>query len=245
MFSLNIFNNPEPLSIYLVKVDGTIIGSLDNIIDKSTATLNISLNKQYELNFDIVKRYDDKENWYEYIHEGMYLFVDRVGLFKMEQPAIENDLLKEKKTIRAFSVDIELESKKFSLPINTGLKTSMEYCVQYDTNETEELLNPYTGIPYDWIVVYNTYPEQLAEWKTKLNNISTLGVEGWDIDSDNNFYTEDTDEIEKVTNLLNLIPRLKSKITYADNPDGSKDSIIYANNGGVKQRIILSTGRFS
>ena len=97
MFSLNIFNNPEPLSIYLVKVDGTIIGSLDNIIDKSTATLNISLNKQYELNFDIVKRYDDKENWYEYIHEGMYLFVDRVGLFKMEQPAIENDLLKEKK----------------------------------------------------------------------------------------------------------------------------------------------------
>ena len=248
MFSLNIFNNPEPLSIYLVKVDGTIIGSLDNIIDKSTATLNISLNKQYELNFDIVKRYDDKENWYEYIHEGMYLFVDRVGLFKMEQPAIENDLLKEKKTIRAFSIDIELESKKFSLPINTGLKTSMEYCVQYDANETEELLNPYTGIPYDWIVIYNTYPEQLTEWKTKLNNISTLGVEGWDIDSDNNFYTEDSDEIEKVTNLLNLIPRLKSKITYADNPDGSKDSIItdyiditYNNNEEITRYTLFTT----
>ena len=248
MFSLNIFNNPEPLSIYLVKVDGTIIGSLDNIIDKSSATLNVSLNKQYELNFEIVKRYDDTENWYDYVHEGMYLFVDRVGMFRMNQPTIDNDFLKEKKTIQAFSIDIELESKKFVLPINTGLKTSMEYCVQYDANETEELLNPYTGIPYDWIVIYNTFPEQLNEWKTKLNSISSSGVYGWDIDSENNYYTEDADEIEKVTEFFNLIPRLKNKVNYVDNQDGSKDTVItdyiditYDSNENIIKYTLFST----
>ena len=230
MFYLNVLGNPEPLSIYLVRVDGSILGCLDDIIDQPSASLNINLNKQYELSFDLKKPTEHEleinaeklpANWYEYVHEGMELLVDKVGLFKMNQPTISNNGETEIKQIRAYSVDSELEDKTTVLSINTGLKTSMEYLVKYDDDETEELLNPYTGIPYDWIVVYNMFPEQLAELAEKLSN-DYYGTP----DAHGDVTVTDPDKMQEITDWITLIPRLKSKATHTDNPDGSVDTSI-------------------
>lgn len=246
MFTLDIYGNPTPLSIYLAKVDGSVLGCLDNIIEQETASLTINLNKQYELSFDVV--YDeDQPNWFEFLQSGMYLFVDKIGLFKMTQPDIDESSDQEKKSIKAYSIDSELEDKKIILSINKGTKTSSEYLVNYDDGEEEVLLNPYTGIPYDWIVIYNTFPEQLTELQTKLNN-NYYGTPN----TDGDIIVSDADQLQEITDLITLIPRLKNRAIYTDNEDGSQDTSIIeyvtpSYNGEISRSVdtSISSGSFS
>lgn len=160
MFKLDIFGTPQPLNVYLAQVDGTPLGLINDYINEETASLEIGVNKQYHLSFQITEA--EFQPWFDRIIEGMYLFVDYIGLFKINQPTIELNGLKDVRQIDAYSVDSELEDKNCNYPVNTGKKTaesvSLEFVVQYDDGETENLLNPYTGIPYDWIVLYNTFP---------------------------------------------------------------------------------------
>lgn len=219
MIELDYFSNPKPLSINVLRVDESVLGCIDDIIDDKTASLNIGLNEQYELTFDATK--NDNSNWYDYLNEGMYLSVENVGLFKMRQPDINNDGAKEKKSIHAYSCDSELEDKNIELQINVGIKSSKEYLVSYEDGETENLVNPYTGIPYDWIVLYNTFPEQLSAFKTLFES----GHFG-DPDESGDTSVTDADLIEELGGTLSLFPRLINKITYVDNEDGSKDSVL-------------------
>lgn len=160
MFKLDIFGTPQPLNVYLAQVDGTPLGLINDYINEETASLEIGVNKQYHLSFQITEA--EFQPWFDRIIEGMYLFVDYIGLFKINQPTIELNGLKDVRQIDAYSVDSELEDKNCNYPVNTGKKTaesvSLEFVVQYNDGETENLLNPYTGIPYDWIVLYNTFP---------------------------------------------------------------------------------------
>ena len=170
----------EPLQIYLTNPSGQFARSLNYAIDETTTSLSPYLNQQYELTFTINKTVDGKQvPEYNRLREGMYLAVEKYGLFKMNQQEIDTDGTIETKTIIAYSCDNELEDKILKISINTGLETSMEYLVEYDEDETEILVNPYTGIPYDWIVLYNTFPEQLNILKGEIQD-------GYYGDSDNN-----------------------------------------------------------
>lgn len=227
MFKLDIFNNPQPLNIYLVNINGDILGCINDIIDESSASLHIICTQQYELNFDIIEK-QDNIGWYEYLHEGMYLYVDSVGIFKLNQPTISYDGITEKKSIVAYSVDSELEDKTTDISINMGTKESLEYLVEYESNETEELINPYTGVPYDWIVLYNTFPEQLNNLKNKYDEgyfgtPETISING---ESTTQIVVTDSEKIDELSEIFKLIPRLLNKITYVNNQDGSKDSIL-------------------
>lgn len=206
MFKLNILGSSEPLSIYVAKVDGSILGCIDDIIDETSASLSIGLNKQYELSFDITYC-DSMTNWYDYIHEGIYLLVDKIGLFKVNQPSITNDGVTETKSVTAYSCESELEDKTSTVSINTGKEDSSEYLVEYVEGETEVLINPYTNLPYDWIVLYNLFPEQLATAKTKVTSEYYGGM-----DEDGNYNVTDSEKIDELLELFNLIPRLKHKI---------------------------------
>lgn len=218
MFDLNIFGNPEPLSIYVAKVDGSILGCIDDMIDAGSASMSIGLNRQYELSFTVT-HCDGMKDWYSYIHEGIYLLIEKVGLFKTNQPAITNDGTKETKTVTAYSCDCELEDKTVTVSINTGKEDSAEYLVQYVDGETEVLVNPYTGLPYDWIVLYNMFPEQLASVKTKV----TSGYYGT-LDTYQNYEVTDSAKITELVNLFDLIPRLKNKIVPPANTSSSAES---------------------
>ena len=54
LFSVDIFNNPQPFNMYLCKPNGIPICQL-NGIDIEDASINIRLNNQYELSFKYFK----------------------------------------------------------------------------------------------------------------------------------------------------------------------------------------------
>lgn len=208
MFSIDILGNLERLSIYLSRPSGELLTCLDEDIDENSASLTVGVNQQYELQFQINRSTDSSlVTWYDYIQEGMYLFVEKVGLFKMNQPSIDIDGVRETKSVIAHSCDVELEDKNCNLTLNMGTKTSMEYLVQYDEGEDEVLLNPYTNIPYDWLVLYNTFPEQLQIVLDKLKN-NYYGI----VNNDGTISTHDEDLVTELLSLFDTIPRLKNKL---------------------------------
>ena len=216
MFLLDSLDNIEKTSIYLSRPSGEPLACLDEYIDESSARMKRGLNQQQELSFTI-NRQDN--SWYEYIQEGMYLYVETIGLFRMQQPSVEYDGVKEIKTVSALSVDNELEDKVLNIEINMGTKTSQEYLVQYDdVDANEEIVNPYTNVPYDWIVLYNTFPEQLTAHLADYDSGKYGGTPSTDIN------VTDADLINELLGIFNLVPRLKNSFTKTiDTDTGSTD----------------------
>ena len=168
LFSVDIFNNPQPFNMYLCKPNGIPICQL-NGIDIEDASINIRLNNQYELSFKYFKyidTYDGKiiSNGYNSFDVGMEILVENIGYFKLEYPKTYLTEDNEYKIISATSIDCELENKDLiNFKINLGTKQSLEYLVEYDENETEELINEYNGLQYDYIMFYNTLDIQLQD----------------------------------------------------------------------------------
>lgn len=221
MFSVDVFNNLEPLSIYLTKPSGKIICCIDKDIKDDDAKITVGLNQQLQLQFTTTNDYTNENTSYDALQEGMYLFVEKIGLFKMKQPAIENDGMKEVKSITAYSCDIELEDKNCTLSLNMGTSVSQEYLVTYDSDETENLVNPYTNIPYDWLVIYNTFPEQLQE----LANKYSRGYYG-SKNASGEVIVRNASLIKELQEMLTLIPRLVSKITETTDSNGVKNCVL-------------------
>lgn len=211
MFTVDAFKNKEPLSLYLSNPQGRIITSLNDGIDESDSNLSLALNQQFELTFTYNSKYTDKDGelkdspGYEYLTEGMYLVLEKIGLFKMSSPTILNDGTVETKSITAKSCDRELEDKIFTAQINMGEQTSQEYLVTYEEGEAETLLNEYTTIPYDWIVLYNTFPEQLVALYNQY-------ISGYFGEPNTEIVLTDAEKIKIIQDILDLIPRLKSKV---------------------------------
>lgn len=199
----------QPTNIYVCNVMGDILYCLEDI-DKESVMLHPRLNGQWELSFSYTQSKQVYSPAFDVLEEGMYLFAENYGHFKMRQPNVDIDAAKETKDITAYSCDVEFEDKNIKFPINMGQETSLEYLVKYDDNETELLVNPYksgqttTGVPYDWIVLYNTYPQQLRLMKQRLNMV-------WSNQSAS--YTTSSNDLyfDYYNNLITQIPRLCSK----------------------------------
>ena len=214
MVLLDSFNNAETVSIYLSRPSGELIGCLDEYIDTKSASMVRGLNQQQELSFLINK---NDNPWFEHLQEGMYLYVDTIGLFRIKQPPISCDGIKEIKSINAVSCDSELEDKTLNLEINMGTETSVERIISFDpVDVSEEVINPYTNIPYDWIVVYNTFPEQLTKHLTDYNN-GYFGTPNTEIT------VTDSVKVSELSELFRIIPRLKHSFTKITAEDGSTD----------------------
>ncbi len=207
MFDFNFLNIPEPFTFYLCKPNNEILYEM-NGIDEESASLTVNLNNQYELSFDYFRYVNSSEdklvesNGYHDLVVGMKILVDKIGFFKIKYPPIQFDGNKETKTINAASIDCELEDKDLvDFKINMGTPDSLEYLVTYDDVETESLINDYTGLPYDYIVFYNTFSEQL---KTILSKYS------------DGTYTNSS-AISEIKSFCDLIPRLRRKVVTDSN----------------------------
>lgn len=240
MFNINIFNGKDPLNLYLSTPDKRIITCINEGIDTTSSNLSVSLNQQYELTFTynskVVDQYTGELNdspGYDYLVEDMYLVLEHVGLFKMSSPVINSDGSIETKEITAKSCDCELEDKIFSAKINTGESDSQEFLVTYDADESELIINEYTGIPFDWIVLYNTFPEQLQILLTDYNN-GFYGTANTDIT------ITDIDKIKKLQEYLKLIPRLVTKMTKDSEGNISRsDYVIYTYDENNEDELIM------
>lgn len=205
MFSFNQWNMAEPMDMFLVRPDDAVVCQL-NGVDAESASITTNLNNQYELTFDYNKYIDVdgtlvESNGYDYLNVNMRILVRGIGLFKMSEPPYNYDGNTDKKSITAMSIESELEDKNIEIKINTGEEDSMEYLVEYDTEETEPLINEYTGLPYDYIMFYNTLPQVLAG-----------------ISYNDGEYT-DQETIDDIVKYCTLIPRLKS-VVYKDDVTG-------------------------
>ena len=222
MFNFNKWNISEPLELFLVKPDGTIVCQL-NGIDENSASLTINLNNQYELSFDYFKYIDidghlvESNGYYDFSVE-MEILVSNVGFFRMVQPPYKYDDNTDKVSISARSIDSVLENVDLNyFKINTGEKDSLEYLVEYEDGETEQLLDEYTGLPYDYIVFYNDFPSLLNE----LKNIYPDGV------------YSDADIVGELKKYLSLIPRLKHKFATINNSPTLVEYAIIDDNAGT------------
>ena len=232
MFTIDLLGEIQPLSIYLARANGEILDCIDNYIDESSASLEIGLNEQYELTFDFATEIGDKRTWRDFLQEGMYLFVEKVGLFKIEQPEITINGEKEIKSITAYSCDSELEDKNCIMSLNMGTDNSQEYLVKFDDDELEEVVNPYTGLPYDWLVLYNTFPEQLEIVKEKYNN-NYYGTP----DSHGDVLVNDPAIVSELDDLLTTIPRLAT-LTKTDPTTSLSGGIIESFNDGLDGELL-------
>lgn len=221
MFKFDVRNNPKPYDLYLCKTDGSILCYL-NGIDEQTASLTTNLNNKYELSFDYNKfvNVDGKQilsNGFDDFAYGMRILVNGIGFFKMDYPVAKFTGEKEVKSISAKSIDSELEDKNVtSFKVNTGESDSLEYLVTYDDSETESLINDYTGLPYDYIVFYCTYPEQLKPLLNKYQDGSII---------------TDNSSIEEIVSFCKLIPRLRNKVlTDNDGKTSINEYVIYTYN---------------
>lgn len=206
----SIIKDFQPLSIYTAKPNNTLIQCIDSIIDDSSASLSINLNQQFELLFTCTKLMGESNIGYDALQEGMYLFVDKIGLFKMKQPNIEIDGTKEVKSITAYSTDIELEDKNCKFALNMGTENSQEYLVRYLDDETEKLINPYTGLLYDYqLPLYNTFPEQLCILR-RLYEDNEFGSADENGDTEITFDSNPSG-CQELERWMALIPRLRSK----------------------------------
>lgn len=209
MFTFDVFGNLEPLSIYLARPDGSMVGVLDDLIVDDDASLQIGLNQQYSLSFKVTLPVAENNTLYEMLQEGMQLFVQSIGWLKMEQPVVTTDGAVETKSVQAYSCDCELEDRALNLELNMGTPTSQEYLVVYDDDEKESIVNAYTNIPYDWIVLYNTFPEQLT-------NLLSLYDSGYFGTPNTEIVVSDAAKIDELQEWFILIPRLKSRINSTE-----------------------------
>lgn len=243
MFNVDSFDNLEPLQIYLAEPDGRLLYILNYAIDEDTASLSPALNAQYELTFTINSHYYDintqelkTTHGYDRILEGMYLVVENVGLFRMQEPEFYNEGLNEQKNITAYSCDCELENPLLDdIEINEGTESSQEYLVEYEDGETEDLVNEYTNIPYDWILFYNTLPQQIRQWLSQYNS-GYFGTPNSDIT------LTDSNKIKKINEMCTLCERLKYKTTRDKDGNiiGRNDYVVYTYNGEDISSIFIS-----
>ncbi|MDD6022167.1 MAG: phage tail protein [Oscillospiraceae bacterium] len=215
MFDYNIISGiPEPLHMYLCRPDGKILCELNGIL-KESASIEINLNNQFQLSFDYARYISDDEgsliesNGYHLLNIGMYIFVEKIGLFRLQHPPFKYDGSVETKSVSAFSAECELENKDLvGFKINTGEDDSLENLVKYEDGESEDLLNPYTNLPYDYILFYDTradklenfeyYTDENGERKSKYTDEATT--------------VENAEEVNKIVDLCTFIPRIKSKV---------------------------------
>lgn len=206
--------------IYLCNSSGQVLGVL-NSIDEESCSLTVDVYGRHELSFDIHEYIDCdgllvKTNYYDEIIMLMQLFIPSIGFFIINSTSISNTD-EEIKSISATSIEQELENKNTTFKINCGTTDSLEYIVSYESGETENLLNGYTGLPYDYVTIYNNYDEILTDVlsKYRAGYYSNYGV------SENVYETH----IQEIVELCNMIPRLKNNVLTAD--DGTTSIVEY------------------
>lgn len=230
VFNIDKFKNSQPLRMYLVKPDKTVVCELNGFNDES-CSLKMVANGQFELSFDYYRYTDENKesNGYNYLGKGMYILVENVGMFKMKYPPFfyEDDGV-EKKSVSANSIECELEERKLhNIKINTGEEDSLERLVTYESNETEKLLDA-SNCVYDYILFNDTRIKKLNELKKLYGNSLTNVVA--------------KPAIDEVANLCKVMPRLVSKI-WEENGETKVETYVkynYNSNGELASIVLTN-----
>lgn len=154
------FNQIERPIIYLCKPNGNKVCCL-NGVDVSSVNLNNQTQTIAELTFDVNRyvSYQDiytESNGYDYLSDGMYLYLDGFGYLRMKEPSYDNDGSTEVKHITAYGTEVELQDKDLvGWKVNCGSTDSLEYLA--DNN-----VDLVTGLALNYVLFYNKKNPQLS-----------------------------------------------------------------------------------
>lgn len=182
----------DNVRLYLCKADCSLLGTINGIKTetgslKRNATdlweLTFEVDRFIDVNGELVQ-----SDYYDSIDDMMRLYLDNEEIqafFVIDsEPTISGDGLQEVKTVTAHSIETELSHIYLSsLKINCGTYDSQEYLIEYpednprvvtdkdgnivlDANgepvTTTNNINPYTGLPYEYISLVNYERPELS-----------------------------------------------------------------------------------
>lgn len=138
--SYDVFNRTEPSEVYIAKPGQRLIGKLFGIQEDS-AYCEINLNNTNTFEFTLDRDLSGEVNpFYDYVDVHYELYLKNIGWFKInEQPEINSDGIVETKTVRAESLEIELQQYDlFGFKVNTGDEDSWEMLATDNTYPIDE-----------------------------------------------------------------------------------------------------------
>ncbi len=157
--------------IYLAKPGKRIIGNL-NGIDEESCHLEINFQNTSVLEFTVNRIIDGEiSNHYDLISQHYELYVKGFGWFKInEEPQVDNDGTSETKSVRAESLEIELQQYDLVLfDINTGENWSKEMMAP---DNTYTYVDDYK-LQYDNVKFYR----DLTDWDNLIAQFPDDGTE--------------------------------------------------------------------
>ena len=231
---------PHGKRIYLCTPDLKPRFVLNGVVTNS-ATCNIHVKDFSELRFSVdrflvyaghnmpIKKI--VSSGYEELKVMMYLYLEDVGFFQMQQPRLVNDGNHEWKEVIAYSIEKEFEQKNwYGLKINTGEKDSMEYLA---TDNVDAL-----GFAKEYVTLLNERNHELSFLHQVINE-----APGWKIghvdstirnkripymDLDNsNLYAIMTSEVGPRLKVLFYFDTLKKEIIVYDQDNLDFDTNIF------------------
>lgn len=134
----------RPPSIYLCQTNKDRIGELN----VNNLKGNFKWNAYSEISFDIDRKYCDVVSgdtiinpYYDKVEGLRLVLVEGFGYFQLQDPSIENDGIKENKSINAHSLEYDLSNRYLeSFIINKGITGSIDGVILYNPNDTEHSL---------------------------------------------------------------------------------------------------------
>lgn len=137
------YNQPVQPKVYLGTINNNPICIL-NGIDEETFSITQNTNNTFELSFDVhrfinIEGKEVETNGYNLIDVLMRIYVDNFGWFCIDPPTITNDGIKEFKTIKGESAEIEMANHNINgLKINKGTTDSYEMLVDGNVDVIED-----------------------------------------------------------------------------------------------------------
>lgn len=153
----DIFNRTEPSDFYLAKPGKRILGKL-NGIKQDTCNVELNINNTSVLTCDIDRIVDGEiSNYYDRLEQHYEIYVTGIGWFKInEEPEVSNDGNTETTSIRAESLEIELQQYDLvGFKINCGSEDSWEMMATDNIYEDEDGYK----LPRDSVLFYRDTSE--------------------------------------------------------------------------------------
>ena len=239
--------------IYLSDPIGNLITELNGVVTESVS-LSIHSKDYLALTFDVDQNIvvDDEviqSNGYDKLKVGMYLCLEGKGYFVMEQPSINDDGIKESKSITAYSCEKEFQDTDLpQFKVNTGEDGSLE---RLNPDNIDDL-----GIAKDYVTFYRG--NDSGETDYSLLHYILEQMPGWSVrdeDIDKSLWYKKATFDEANVNLYALLtsvvaPKFECIITFdilnkrigaiskdhletktvkITKPDGSTETVVYNN----------------
>ena len=188
--SYDVYSRTEPTEVYIAKPGQRIIGKLSGI-EEDTAYCEINLNNTNTIEFTMDRDLSGEVNpFYDYVDVHYELYLKNIGWFKInEVPQIDNNGDVETKSVRAESLEIELQQYDlFGFKVNTGSEDSREMLatdntypiddftmfrdqVKFyrDTTQYAALSEAYKNGGGDLKDYIEDYPDILSSWRIDFN----------------------------------------------------------------------------